>query len=95
MKAIALPAIFSRYKVARLWLAVGGLLVGSLLPCPECGTPLAWHLWPVLGGIALLHTLRRRFKQLPGQPPQLEADSLSRPNSPENINGSAAADNAE
>jgi hypothetical protein len=29
------------------WGAVLALLGAGALPCPDCGMPLAWHLWPL------------------------------------------------
>jgi hypothetical protein len=30
------------------WAAVGALLATGVVPCPECGAPLALHTWPLL-----------------------------------------------
>jgi hypothetical protein len=42
--------------VGRVWRTAGGKAV----PCPECGGPLALHLWPL---IALLIAARARPSQ--------------------------------
>ncbi len=30
------------------WAAMIGLLTASAVPCPECGGPLALHIWPLI-----------------------------------------------
>lgn len=42
------------------WVTAGVLLVVSILPCPECGTPLALHIWPLLPLFAFIRAARRR-----------------------------------
>lgn len=44
----------------RFWLAAGGLLGVSLLPCPECGTPLIFHVWPLVGMVMLAQAVKKR-----------------------------------
>jgi hypothetical protein len=29
------------------WAFVAALLGAGAVPCPDCGMPLAWHLWPL------------------------------------------------
>jgi hypothetical protein len=29
------------------WAFIAALLGTGALPCPDCGMPLAWHLWPL------------------------------------------------
>jgi len=48
-----------RKSAAKLWLAAGGLLGVSLLPCPECGTPLIFHVWPLAGLVLLARAIRK------------------------------------
>lgn len=40
-------------STAKWWLMMGGLLGMGMLPCPECGTPMIFHVWP-LAGIVLV-----------------------------------------
>ncbi len=48
-----------RQRLTNHWVAIGGLLGVGLLPCPDCGAPLAVHTWP----IALLIWAFRRIRQ--------------------------------
>jgi len=54
---------------------LGTALVGaSLLPCPECGLPLAIHTWPFLLLLAVRRLVKRqteRLDDLPGDERQL------------------------
>jgi hypothetical protein len=43
-----------KQKSFHFWLSVSGFLGISMLPCPDCGSPMIVHLWP----LALLFTLR-------------------------------------
>jgi hypothetical protein len=45
----------SKKRSAEWWAVFGALLAASAVPCPECGGPLALHLWPL---IALLIAAR-------------------------------------
>jgi hypothetical protein len=38
----------TRRQSVKWWKAIGALLASSAVPCPECGTPLALHIWPLL-----------------------------------------------
>jgi len=38
----------TRRQSVKWWTAIGALLALSAVPCPECGTPLALHIWPLL-----------------------------------------------
>jgi len=50
----------SRLKLTNGWVALAGLLGVGLVPCPDCGVPLAVHIWPVAGVIWLYRHVRRR-----------------------------------
>lgn len=42
------------------WTAVFGV---GLMPCPDCGIPLAVHIWPVAALVWLWRRVRRRGEQ--------------------------------
>jgi hypothetical protein len=42
------------------WTFIVALLGAGALPCPECGTPLIWHLWPLAGLLLVARGLARR-----------------------------------
>jgi hypothetical protein len=49
---------------ARWWLLTTALLGAGMLPCPECGTPMLFHLWPIAGLILLVRVLKRRYRDV-------------------------------
>jgi hypothetical protein len=49
---------------ARWWVATGTLLGVGMLPCPECGTPMLCHLWPIIGLVLVVRVLRRRYRNV-------------------------------
>jgi len=49
-----------RLKLANKWVAFVGVVGAGLLPCPDCGIPLAAHIWPVAGAVWLFRRWRRR-----------------------------------
>jgi len=50
-------------SAGQLWLALAAFLGIGMLPCPECGTPMILHLWPLAGLIAIVQALRQRYKE--------------------------------
>jgi hypothetical protein len=44
------------------WMIIGGLLGISALPCPECGTPLILHIWPLALPILVVRALKKRYQ---------------------------------
>jgi hypothetical protein len=40
----------------------GALLITSVLPCPECGAPLALHIWPLLPLFIAIRLATRRIR---------------------------------
>jgi len=54
------PHKVTQKPAARWWVLSGALLVTSILPCPECGTPLGWHIWPLLPLFAVIRLALRR-----------------------------------
>jgi hypothetical protein len=57
--------VYQRFKGSsiRVWMIIGGALGISALPCPECGTPLIFHIWPVALPILALRLLKKRYKE--------------------------------
>jgi hypothetical protein len=41
------PACGPKGSLLTSWAAVIALLGVGALPCPDCGVPMAWHLWPL------------------------------------------------
>jgi len=54
-------------STARWWLSAAAVLGAGLLPCPECGTPLIFHFWPVAVLLLFIRALKRRARL--SQPP--------------------------
>jgi hypothetical protein len=52
-------------RSARWWVAVAVLLGAGIAPCPDCGLPLAIHLWPLAVLMAIVHLIARRSRPLP------------------------------
>ena len=42
------------------WAVFGALLAASAVPCPECGGPLALHIWPLVLLVILARALAGR-----------------------------------
>ncbi len=61
----------SKFKFSKItkkltpWAGVAGVFSLGFLPCPGCGAPMLWHLWPVAGVLAL-HTLHVERKKKQG-----------------------------
>lgn len=47
-------------STAKLWLTAGGLLGAGMLPCPDCGTPMVFHVWPLVGFVLVARAIRKR-----------------------------------
>ena len=50
-------------STAKFWLAAVGLLAVSFLPCPECGTPMIFHAWPLVGFVLLARSIRKHAQR--------------------------------
>ena len=50
-------------STAKWWLTIGGLLGVGALPCPECGTPMILHVWPLVGLVLVAQAIRRRAQK--------------------------------
>ena len=48
---------------AKWWLMMGGFLGAGMLPCPECGTPMILHVWPLAGMVLVVQAMRRRVQK--------------------------------
>jgi len=44
------------------WAFIAVLLGAGTVPCPECGVPLAWHMLPLIGLIAVAQGIARRAR---------------------------------
>jgi hypothetical protein len=57
--------MYQRFKGSsiRVWMIIGGALGISALPCPECGTPLIFHIWPIALPILAVRALKKRYKE--------------------------------
>jgi hypothetical protein len=42
-------------------LLAGGLLGVGALPCPDCGTPMIFHIWPLAGLLIVFQAMRKRM----------------------------------
>ncbi len=45
---------------AKSRLTVGALLGVGLLPCPDCGTPMIFHIWPIVGMVLIARAVKER-----------------------------------
>jgi len=52
----------TRFKT-KWWLITGSLLGVGMLPCPECGTPLIFHVWPIAGLVLVARMMRKRYQE--------------------------------
>ena len=52
---------YNRWKkfTAKGWLIAGSLLGAGLIPCPDCGTPMIFHVWPLAGLVLLARAIRK------------------------------------
>jgi hypothetical protein len=59
-----LRRIWERFTgaTARWWLLTAALLGAGMLPCPECGTPVIFHIWPIAGLLLVVRALKRRYR---------------------------------
>jgi hypothetical protein len=42
---------------------LGGFLGIGMLPCPECGTPMILHVWPLAGMVLVAHAIKKRAQK--------------------------------
>ncbi|NMC12595.1 MAG: hypothetical protein GYA34_06900 [Chloroflexi bacterium] len=50
-------------STAKLWFILGGLIGIGMLPCPECGTPMIFHVWPLAGIVLVVQMMKKRYQQ--------------------------------
>jgi hypothetical protein len=43
------------------WMIIGGALGICVLPCPECGTPIILHIWPIAIPILVVRVMKKRY----------------------------------
>lgn len=48
------------WTVAKPWCTVVALFGAGMLPCPDCGAPMAIHFWPAAIFLALRTYVRQR-----------------------------------
>jgi hypothetical protein len=36
--------------------------VGAL-PCPDCGTPMIFHIWPIAGLVLAVRAIKKRYRE--------------------------------
>jgi len=48
---------------AKSWLTAGGWLGVGLLPCPDCGTPMIFHIWPIVGMVLVARAAKKRRQE--------------------------------
>jgi hypothetical protein len=41
-------------------LLVGAFLGVGVLPCPDCGAPMIFHIWPIAGLLVVAQAIRKR-----------------------------------
>jgi len=65
------------------WAFVAALLGAGAVPCPDCGMPLAWHLWPlamlVIAVKVIAHRTRTRPKGKPSPEPAVTSPERKEP----------------
>ncbi len=66
-----------RLRLTNGWTAIVGLLGVGLLPCPDCGAPLAVHTWPLALLIWAFGRVRRRQRMSPNCPIQPDSAESS------------------
>lgn len=49
-------------QAAAQWAIIGLLLATGAVPCPECGSPLALHIWPLLTMLLVARGLAGRAR---------------------------------
>lgn len=67
-------------QAAAQWAIVGLLLATSAMPCPECGGPLALHIWPLLATLFVARGLAGRARpgnerEQPDEPADSDAET--------------------
>ena len=50
-------------STAKWWLIMGSLLGIGMLPCPECGTPMILHIWPIAGIVLVVQAMKKRAQE--------------------------------
>lgn len=45
------------------WVMTIAMLGIGALPCPECGSPMIFHYWPLAGLVVLVRYLKKHYQQ--------------------------------
>jgi hypothetical protein len=54
------------------WAVFLALLGAGAIPCPECGAPLAWHIWPLATLLLAAQFISRRGRRNRPEPDRKE-----------------------
>jgi hypothetical protein len=63
------PACGLKSNLLTSWGVIAALLGVGALPCPDCGMPMAWHLWPLALLILAGRWIESRRKRIPPDKP--------------------------
>jgi len=57
--------LYQRFKSSSIrgWMIIGSMLGISALPCPECGTPLILHIWPIAILFLVARSMKKHYKK--------------------------------
>jgi hypothetical protein len=53
----------ARWKIIKPWLGVVGLVGLGLLPCPDCGTPMILHFWPIALVLTYRNIIKKKYQE--------------------------------
>lgn len=56
-----------RNRLIRTWGRVAALLGVGMMPCPDCGTPMIFHIWPLAGLLILSKIIRKKTAGTKGE----------------------------
>ncbi len=71
----------NKKQATKWWALAGAMLVASALPCPECGSPLGLHIWPLLPLVTAIRMAVRQTKST--EQATVDDESFSQPASEE------------
>ena len=44
-------------------IVMGAMLGVGVLPCPECGTPMIFHFWPIAGLVLTAQAIKKHYRE--------------------------------